>query len=87
MTAQGDMTARNENLRISLQGDYGPIVGGKSLVKLLGFANGQAFRQAYFRRTLPIDVFDIPHRRGKFAFTQDIERWLSELKKGAVMPR
>lgn len=69
-------------LEESLLSEYGPIVGGAELMKLLGYRSGQAFRQAQNRGTLPIAVFKIPHRRGKFAFTSDIALWLHNLREG-----
>jgi hypothetical protein len=29
---------------------------------------------------LPVETFNIPHRRGKFAYTEEIAAWLSSLK-------
>lgn len=61
---------------------YGPIVGGEKLAQLLGYPSNEAFRQALNRGQLPIETFNIPHRRGKFAYTEDIAAWLSSLKFG-----
>jgi hypothetical protein len=85
---QKNTHAGTEHSSAVLQGAYGPLVGGKSLIKLLGYSSSQAFRQAHFRQTLPITVFEIPHRRGKFAFTEDVEMWLTNLRKkeGTTMP-
>lgn len=59
---------------------YGPIVGGEKLARLLGYPSSEAFRQALNRGQLPVETFNIPHRRGKFAYTEDIAAWLSSLK-------
>ncbi|WP_423016383.1 hypothetical protein [Undibacterium sp. Di27W] len=59
----------------------GPLTGGKDLVKALGYRSAAAFRQAIQRGTLPIHVFEIPGRRGRFALTSDIMNWLSDIKK------
>jgi hypothetical protein len=59
----------------------GPLTGGKDLVKALGYRSAAAFRQASQRGTLPVHVFEIPSRRGKFALTSDIINWLSDIKK------
>lgn len=59
---------------------YGPIVGGEKLTRLLGYPSNEAFRQALNRGQLPVETFNIPHRRGKFAYTADIAAWLSSLK-------
>jgi hypothetical protein len=29
---------------------------------------------------LPVETFNIPHRRGKFAYTEEIAAWLGNLK-------
>ncbi|OIQ75753.1 hypothetical protein GALL_425750 [mine drainage metagenome] len=65
----------------SLLSAYGPLVGGDTLIKLLGYRSGESFRQAQYRGTVPIDVFSIPNRKGKFAFTNDLVRWLINLRK------
>lgn len=36
-----------------------------------------AFRQALARNTVPIRVFGLPKRRGKFAFVEDVAYWLA----------
>lgn len=59
---------------------YGPLVGGPELERLLGFTSSAAFRQAAYRDRLPVKVFSLPDRRGKFAFTSDIAEWLLELR-------
>lgn len=59
---------------------YGPLVGGSELERLLGFTSSSAFRQAVHRGRLPVRVFSLPERRGKFAFTADIAQWLSSLR-------
>lgn len=69
-----------ENLRQDLYGRYGPLVGGQDLAKLLGFQTAAALRQAEIRVTLPIAVFSIENRRGRFAFTEDVANWLASLR-------
>lgn len=59
---------------------HGPLIGGLELAKVLNFKNMAAFRQALRRGTIPIRVFELPRRRGKFALTQDLAAWLESLK-------
>lgn len=59
---------------------YGPLVGGPELERLLGYTSNSAFRQAIHRGCLPVNVFTLPDRRGKFAFTSDIAEWLLTLR-------
>lgn len=58
---------------------YGLVVGGKDLMKLLGFKNYKTFHSACADNRLPIPVFDIHGRRGKFAKISDLARWYAEL--------
>lgn len=67
-------------LERQLISSLGPVVGGSELTKALGFRSQGAFRQALARNGLPIRVFTIPGRRGRFALTSDIARWLWELR-------
>jgi hypothetical protein len=55
------------------------LVSGEALWKALGYRTAASFRQAAHRQTVPIHVFDLPHRRGKHAFRRDLDRWLTEL--------
>jgi hypothetical protein len=59
---------------------HGPLIGGLELAKILSFKNMAAFRQALRRGTIPVRVFELPGRRGKFALTQDLVAWLSSLE-------
>ena len=54
----------------------GAVVGGLALSRALGFPSQDAFRQAFSRGRLPIRVFELEGRRGRFALTSDIARWL-----------
>jgi hypothetical protein len=49
------------------------------LILSLGYPTAAAFRQAMHRGQLPIEVFSIPNRRGKFAFRADYICWLNSL--------
>ena len=55
------------------------MIGGDALRQALGYPTMEAFRQALCRDQLPIAVFALPHRRGKFALTKDIAFWLASL--------
>jgi hypothetical protein len=67
-------------LLADIQRQYGPLVGGADLLKILGFPSSEAFRQALSRGSIPVPVFAIPHRRGKFALAQDLAFWLTQLR-------
>jgi hypothetical protein len=62
---------------------YGPLISGDDLRRVLGYSSPEAFRQALARKTMPIPVFAIPNRRGKFALTKDVAIWLAEQRENA----
>lgn len=68
-------------LKDELTERYGPMVSGNDLRLVLGYPSQAAFRQALTRGTLPIPVFSVEHRRGKFAFVQDVAAWLAKQRK------
>ncbi|MDR9837807.1 hypothetical protein [Herbaspirillum huttiense] len=63
---------------------YGPLLSGENLRLALGYASKEAYRMAMARKTLPVPVFDIEFRRGKFALTLDVAKWLVEQRMKAV---
>jgi len=85
------MTSRDEisdPLAHSLEQDllhrYGPVIGQDDLRQALGYTSLDAFRQALSRGLLPVPVFPIPHRRGKYALAKDIACWLAQLRLRAL---
>lgn len=76
-----------ESLSIILERDlinrYGPIIGRDDLRKALGYKTDDAFRQALSRNTIPIPVFEIEHRKGKFALVKDLAVWLEAMRNNA----
>ena len=75
-TVAGDQ--RYSALVVHLNAEYGPLIGGSDLVKTLGFRSAEAMRQAVSRNKLPVRTFTIPSRRGRFAYTFDVARWLAQ---------
>lgn len=67
-----------ERLEIRLVRELGPLLSGKALARALGYPSPQALRQAISRGTVPVAVFPIENRRGKFALAADVARWLAE---------
>lgn len=57
---------------------YGPLMGRDNLWMALGYSSNDAFRQAVFKNLVPISVFEIENRRGKFALVKDVAKWLAE---------
>lgn len=64
----------------SIQEIYGPLIGGKDLIAALGFKTNAAFRRAVRLSMLQIDTFQIEGRRGRFAFSKEVDDWLLALK-------
>lgn len=63
---------------------YGPLLAGDALRQVLGYTSSDAFRQALSRKTIPIPVFSIPNRRGKFALVKDAASWLASQREAAA---
>ncbi|UUC96593.1 hypothetical protein NOX35_27165 (plasmid) [Comamonas sp. C11] len=81
-----DATEGQGWLLTQLQDRYGPVIGGQDLRQALGFPSAAAFRQAALRGTLPVPVFSVPNRRGRFALTQEVAAWLYERRCTATTP-
>lgn len=83
-----DFPRSDEPLAVLLEREltnrYGPIVSNDNLRLVLGYASKAAFRQALSRKTLPIAVFEIEKRRGKFALIRDVAMWLAAQRERAV---
>lgn len=62
---------------------HGPMMSGKALSGALGFPTNNAFRQALARNTVPVPVFKIALRRGKFALSKDVAIWLATQRQEA----
>ncbi|MBS0570686.1 MAG: hypothetical protein JSS28_08770 [Proteobacteria bacterium] len=65
---------------------YGVVVGGATLTRVLGYPTQAAFRQACARKHLPVPVFTIEGRRGRFAQVGDIACWLLSQRGAASTP-
>lgn len=64
---------------------YGsPLLGGEDLRSALGYPSAEAMRQAISRGTMPVPVFVVAHRRGKFALAKDVATWLAALRCSAT---
>ena len=69
------MTKQNRNSMLPIT----PLIGGPELWQTLGFRTSAAFRQALHRKTLPVPVFALKGRAGKFARRVDVEGWLAQI--------
>lgn len=66
-----------EALERDLFNRHGPVIGQEHLWQALGYSSIDAFRQAEARQTLPVRVFPLERRRGKFALVKDVATWLA----------
>lgn len=73
-----------DELAQSLIARYGPLLSSRDLWQVLGYPSPAAYRQAMLRQRIPVPLFAIEGRRGRFALAQEIAQWLAEqrLKTG-----
>lgn len=72
-----DIQLLTQQLTEDLSRLYGPVLTGAALQKALGYRSGDAFRQAVCRNSVPVPLFSIPNRRGKFALAKEVASWLA----------
>lgn len=77
-----DELARELNEQFVQQ--FGPILSSETLIKVLGYKSAAAYRQAVVRDTVPVPLFQIPHRRGRFALARDVAIWISQQRQGVT---
>ncbi len=77
----GDAALREYLLQL-----HGPLMHGQALWSALGFRSSEAFGKALRRQTVPVQTFEIPGRRGRFAKTLDVAAWLQTLGGPACLP-
>lgn len=75
-----------EALERDLFNRHGPVVGQEHLWQALGYSSVDAFRQAESRQTLPVQVFPMDRRRGKFALVKDVAAWLARQYAKGIRP-
>lgn len=67
-----------DTLEAELFARHGMLMTSDALISALGYVSEAAWRQSLVRKTVPIPVFKIEHRRGKFALVKDVARFLAE---------
>lgn len=72
---------RKNELELQLMQLHGPLIGGAELQKCLGFRSAASFRRAVKLKLIDLKIFEIPNRKGMFAFTSDVACWLYEISK------
>ena len=66
-------------LECDLLRQFGPLLGGADLRRALGFRSDVTFRRAIRLGKLPVHVFEVEGRKGKFALTTDVAQWLHQV--------
>lgn len=67
------------NFAKELHQEYGPLIGGPDLVKVLGFRSNASFKRAQKLGQINLEMFGIEGRKGSFAYTKNVASWLSSL--------
>lgn len=62
------------------------MLGGAALCRALGFPTAAAMRQAVSRGRVPVPLFEIEKRRGRFALTRDVALWLARCRANGLTP-
>lgn len=65
-------------LRDELFRAYGPMMTGKPLFTALGYISDAAFRMSLSRGEMPVPIFNIENRKGKYALVKDVARFIAE---------
>ncbi len=63
---------------------HGPMIADDALRIALGYRSTEAFRQALTRKTVPVPVFSVENRRGKYALVKDVALWLANQRNAAL---
>lgn len=63
---------------------HGPMISDEALRVALGYRSIDAFRQALTRKTVPIPIFSVENRRGKYALVKDLAFWLAKQRNESI---
>jgi hypothetical protein len=63
-----------------------PILSASETARLMGFRSGEALSKARQAGRLPIEMFQLPGRRGWFAATHVVKAWLEASLTPTVSP-
>lgn len=81
---QRDIQKLAKDLETDMLNQYGPMVRGKELCQVLGYPSLAAMRQAIAREKVPVPIFPLENRRGKYALVKDVAMWLAEIRINAT---
>jgi len=80
------MHAEEFEVEQDLLARYGELMRGEDLRRALGYRSKRTFARAIQAGTVPVPLVGLPNRRGRFARTRDVARWLSNLVPGPPKP-
>lgn len=83
MLPDKDIAARTQELERWLLTEFGPVLSGLPLSKLLGHPSAGAFRQAVRRHGAPVTLFQKEGRKGWCASTQEVAHWIARTEAAA----
>ena len=66
--------------------DESGLISTKELAKLLAYPSVSALHQARCRGLFPIEMMNIPHRKGLFALRGAVNDYLKTLKESSMKP-
>lgn len=88
MTSQGSGEPTSPSqLESNMMKTLGPLLWGESLWRALGFGSAHSFRRAIRNGEVGVRIFRLPNRRGAYALTTDVARWLDSqrTREGTAM--
>ncbi|MRX27289.1 hypothetical protein [Kangiella sp. HZ709] len=78
MSLKNKLVELEKELESQLFDRYGMLLSGEALMKAIGYKSMYALNQALTRKQLPVHIFSIEHRKGKFALTKDVAHFLAK---------
>lgn len=84
MTEDISFESFKKQLEEELKQEFGHLICNQDLSLLLGFSNIGSFRQALKRGQIPVPIFTLENKRGKYALTKDIALYLAERRFLAI---
>ncbi len=78
MKKLGSINNYESQIEKDLISEYGILISGDPLYKLLGFPSKAAFRQGISKKQIHVPIFRLENRRGRHALAKDIAKWLTK---------
>lgn len=59
--------------------NYGEMIAASDVWKILGYRSIHGYKKARARKTLLVNEYKIPGRRGKYVLTRELIQWFDSL--------